>query len=947
MTGPLASLHELPQLARWALLYAQAGMPMVPGNWPDVREGKTICSCGEKPCQEDSRNIGKHPIRSLAPNGLLNATASEEVVTEWWTKYPRASIFLRTGKKSEPGEPATGGGIVVLDVDFGVDALGRMKDGFKELEYLTDIVGGLPDTWTAISGSGGRHIYFAHPGGDLLIPNRQHLEFALPKEWDANFFPTDKAKRKLILKALQIRGDGGYIVAPPSRHRSGKRYQWDPELRPGNISLAPLPEALLKVLVRHKGDRPHDDEVPEGAWPEPGDRVRRARAYLEKVQPCVAGDGGDHHLFRTAVMALRGFALPQGVAYDLLMDVFNPRCVPPWPEHRISYKLSQALVAGSVPYGLMFQRDGEMAADKELEFLRKRGSVAAPGELERWAEEEQSSGVHAGLPAESLPDDGGGSGPPALPPAGGGGDDPYEEGRRGGNDGGGRSVHHDFLGGSHVEVAEVVLLNLEEGGRRPMIHHEGKFLHYNDSRGIWESKSELEVSGEIQRYDLNAVGRNKQLTLKNSDVNGIRSQMIVKSICRHASRFDPTRRVPGIAFRNGFLRLDIDVSRSKAQARLVPHSPEHMARHAIDADWSQDPKPAPLMQRFFDVLFIDVKDPEERRKREWLLQEFIGACLAGVATFYARCLYIYGDGGNGKSELLRFARGIFPKEAVCSIPPHEWGVRFQLLPMVDCLANFCDDISARDLIHMETNKKVITGDSIHLDVKQQKPIDFRSVAGHLLSANALPPLTDQTHGAWRRQLALPLTAQIDRRPDLKVPNISAKIIEQELGQVAQWAIEGVLRLVRNGGAYTIPEGTVEAMDDWRKQSDPVTRFMLEMDSKSVAELTKAGGMPSPDLYKLYVAWLQSGPDAAVMQRFQLTRIQFGMRLATTGFVRKAESGGKTWYFATQKFVDVRQRMDNDQQDLEEELEQKKRQHGDTPVIVSTIAPRPKGGAKAD
>jgi phage/plasmid-associated DNA primase len=100
-----------------------------------------------------------------------------------------------------------------------------------------------------------------------------------------------------------------------------------------------------------------------------------------------------------------------------------------------------------------------------------------------------------------------------------------------------------------------------------------------------------------------------------------------------------------------------------------------MCRYAFD--FAYDPNaPAGRFRYFFDELFKDVND-EEGGDREALLAEFVGACLTGAATRYQRLLLIHGGGGNGKSEFLRLARGLFPPSAVTSLAPQDWGDRFR------------------------------------------------------------------------------------------------------------------------------------------------------------------------------------------------------------------------------------------------------------------------------
>ena len=133
--------------------------------------------------------------------------ASEGVVRRWFACWPDANIGVVTGSIS---------GLVVLDVDPG-------HGGGESLARLEAIHGPLPFTVSAVTGGGGRHVYFRHPDGEVR-------------------------NRVGIAPGLDLRGDGGYVVAPPSVHPSGRPYAWEPSGSPDEAALAPIPAWLLQTV---------------------------------------------------------------------------------------------------------------------------------------------------------------------------------------------------------------------------------------------------------------------------------------------------------------------------------------------------------------------------------------------------------------------------------------------------------------------------------------------------------------------------------------------------------------------------------------------------------------------------------------------------------------------------------------------------------------------------
>jgi len=128
---------------------------------------------------------------------------SEKTLHEWYRRSPDFNVSIVTGAIS---------GLIVVDVD-------PRHGGDVSLKELEREHGPLPETVESVTGGGGRHLYFAHPGGQ--IHNRTN-----------------------VAPGIDIRGDGGCIVAPPSVHPSGKPYRWKKGHAPGQIELASLPAWL-------------------------------------------------------------------------------------------------------------------------------------------------------------------------------------------------------------------------------------------------------------------------------------------------------------------------------------------------------------------------------------------------------------------------------------------------------------------------------------------------------------------------------------------------------------------------------------------------------------------------------------------------------------------------------------------------------------------------------
>jgi hypothetical protein len=159
-----------------------------------ARKGFYVFPCRPK----DKRPATRH--------GLHDATRDRDRIVVAWSKHPFLNVAIRTGVES---------GIVVLDVDG--------DDGWDSLHELEDRHSDLPTTASVTTPRGGQHFWFAHPGVEV------------------------KNSAGLLGPGLDVRGDGGYVLAPPSVGADGNCYEVDEQ-----APVAPLPNWLRVELVQRQ-----------------------------------------------------------------------------------------------------------------------------------------------------------------------------------------------------------------------------------------------------------------------------------------------------------------------------------------------------------------------------------------------------------------------------------------------------------------------------------------------------------------------------------------------------------------------------------------------------------------------------------------------------------------------------------------------------------------------
>jgi len=188
----------------------------------------------------------KHPGIAAWQNA---ATTDLNLIEQWWTANPGHGVGIVTGKAS---------GIFAVDVD-----IADGKQGDDTLADLQLAYGPLPGTVECVTGTGGRHLYFRYPDNAEI---------------------RNDAGRKLG-HGLDIRGDGGQVLAPPTIHPNGTPYRWETSSHPDDITVADAPGWLLALLTHDDHPTPprpvprpdtsrNDDDSPAGrynnrtTWPE-------------------------------------------------------------------------------------------------------------------------------------------------------------------------------------------------------------------------------------------------------------------------------------------------------------------------------------------------------------------------------------------------------------------------------------------------------------------------------------------------------------------------------------------------------------------------------------------------------------------------------------------------------------------------------------------------------
>lgn len=245
----------------------------------------------------------------------------------------------------------------------------------------------------------GQHWHFRHPGHGPLSNRADVLGSRKRWEWEAKEklgldvvvrqhrgqseaeLAAERVRaeeaRAIAAEALEmgpiidIRGDGGQVVAPGAIHPSGFRYMWERPWTQAMLDTLPVfdanwfetarwrrPGSGPMTLDALKAQRVSEKTAAAREAVNEDMKVKRASAWLAQVDPAVSGSGGHNKTFYAACRLITGFDLDVDTAFHLLKDEYNPRCQPPWSDEELAHKVVDAEKQRG-------QNDGFMLVDRE------------------------------------------------------------------------------------------------------------------------------------------------------------------------------------------------------------------------------------------------------------------------------------------------------------------------------------------------------------------------------------------------------------------------------------------------------------------------------------------------------------------------------------------------------------------------------------------------------
>jgi putative DNA primase/helicase len=258
--------------------------------------------------------------------------------------------------------------------------------------------------------------------------------------------------------------------------------------------------------------------------------------------------------------------------------------------------------------------------------------------------------------------------------------------------------------------------------------------------------------------------------------------------------------------------LDMDTMKT------YPHGAQWMTRTYMDVDY--DPlATCDWWRRWLTEMVVDADSIA-------VMQEFFGmAFIDRNRISIESVLFLYGNGGTGKSVVQQVITGLLGDESCDSAELSQICTQdFYAAQVNGKLINFCADMGDKDFSGGRF-KAIASHQPVMVCPKYQAPFMARDMPLLAACVNKLPVTTDSTRGHWRRQQIVVFDREIpDEEQDKEY---SVKILEAEASGILNWLMEGRTRLLAHKGHFTKSNKIMETVAEARIDSSSVLSWMRD------------------------------------------------------------------------------------------------------------------------
>ncbi len=275
---------------------------------------------------------------------------------------------------------------------------------------------------------------------------------------------------------------------------------------------------------------------------------------------------------------------------------------------------------------------------------------------------------------------------------------------------------------------------------------------------------------------------------------------------------------------------------------LKPHHPDYISFSQVPVKYKSDAE-CPEFLKFLN----NIVDIVEDRK---VIQEYFGYTLLDGYPF-AKALVLYGEGGTGKSTLIKILGGILGNknistETIQSISEN----RFRVAELFGKMANLCPDNPGGDLPESAMFKAITGKDYVSAEKKGTNAFHFVNRAKLLFSANELPRPKDASDAFFDRFIIVTFSNKF-RDTEREIKDLDKKLVEKESEGILNWIFKGLKRLLERD-KFSYNQTTEEIREEYIRKSNPVNAFFMDCIEEEEGQI-----IPKDEVYSAYVDYCKA------------------------------------------------------------------------------------------
>lgn len=676
----------------YALQYAQSGLRVFPLS----------------PCD-------KTPLRGS--KGLHEATNNIDVIKQWWTSNPFYNIGCATGK-----------GIAVIDIDEGTDNNGKSKSGEDSIAQWQSENGQLPDTLTAISGKGGGHLYYR----------------------TGNKYSSKAG----VIKNVDVRAEGGYIVLPPSIHPNGNRYSWVGDFGIDKIASADQTVSKILSLGGNKTNKISLSTI--------SNKLILQTDILDRLN---FDEGSRNDSLYRFGCSLQGKGASDVDVFNELTRVNLSRCNPPLSVQEVNSIYNSVISKpkgdkASINKSKTMSNDSAIGDDNNVStddtFTIVR-NISDLGDLEFEDYVELLASVYPYVTAHKSKDN--------------------------------TKIYYSI---NLHKLAAYIRRNdnyffIEGVGDKPVPYwyKKGYYQQCSDFAFLGEIKKYIEIFDEqlVEPSELNKVYKLLQTDLYNKI---------------EANRLNADSNI--INFANGLLHLDT--------LTLHPHTPAIYSTIQIPCSWNPQALSSPVFNDFLHTLSSGDKSVKQ------LLWEYIGYAISNIPGYKCKqALILYGAGNTGKSQYLSLLEKLIGRENYCSMSLQQLEMRFGTSALWGKRLAGNADMGSAKIDELEKFKAITGGDTIDYEFKGKDRFSAKYTGLLIFCCNNLPKFGgDRGEHVYDRMITLPCNNVVpfEKRDRELIDKIYA-----EREAIIYHSVIALKKLIERGGYFEVPEICKAAREEYK------------------------------------------------------------------------------------------------------------------------------------